>query len=123
METQKTSYIPTVNGVPVKDWDSTVSFITDPIEFAYSIPWSVQWHDNGTGSWTPGEAVYSIIVSNTTNYNDAQYLKVNGTAITNFDFSGENRIIQDQFIGLRYMFVVFSPAGNTSGNVTLQLSK
>ncbi len=124
METQKTSYIPTVNGVPVKDWDSTVGFITDPIEFPYSIAWSLQWHDNNSGSWTPGGAVYSVTVSNTTNINDSQYLYVNDTKIENLDLStGDPRVLQDQFMGFRYMFIVFTPGGSTSGNVTLQLSK
>jgi hypothetical protein len=124
METQKTSYIPTVNGVPVKDWDSTIAFYTDPIEFPYSIAWSLQWHDNNAGSWTPAGATYSVTVSNTTNINDSQYLYVNDTKIENLDLStGDARVIQDQFMGFRYMFIVFTPGGSTSGNVTLQLSK
>ena len=124
METQKTSYIPTVSGVQVNDWNSTIGFITYPIEFAYSIPWSLQWHDKGTGSWTPGGAVYSVIVSNTTNPLDAQLLNVNGVLIENFDLSiSSYRVIQDQFIGFRYMFVVFQPGGGTDGNITLQMSK
>jgi hypothetical protein len=125
METQKTAYIPTVNGVPVKDWDAAVSFITDPIEFPYSIAWSLQWYDSsGTYSWTPGGALYSVTVSNTTNINDSQYLYVNGTKIENLDLNtADPRVLQDQFMGFRYIFIVYQPGGTSSGNITLQLSK
>jgi hypothetical protein len=125
METQKTSYIPTVNGVPVSNWDATVAFTTDPIEFPYSIAWSLQWHDNGTGSWSPSTSVYSIKASNTTDVDDAQLLYINGTKIENIELSiADSRIIQDQFMGFRYIFIVYQVGeGSPSGNITLQLSK
>jgi hypothetical protein len=109
METQKTSYIPTVNGVPVKDWDGLVDFISDPIEFPYSIPWSLHVISE--------DGRYDVYHSNTNNFNDAIIFD----SLTDVNISDSlNKIKTGSYFGSRYMFFKWN---NGSSPLSVIISK
>jgi hypothetical protein len=118
METQKTSYIPTVNGVPVKDWDMANAFITDPIEFPYSIAWASQFIKGQ--DFSPVGSYYTIWHSNDNDFGNAYIYKDMSSISMETD---ANLIKEGSYFGARYMFIEYVTDGGPTGLLTLQLSK
>ena len=116
MIAQKEIFIPTVGTVPVFEYDATVVFTTDFIEFPNSVKdWSIQTIFNlGAGAG----ATLSIEVSNdATNY--VPYSVIS----TNIDLTIiGNLIIYDMIMPVRYMRLKYVP-GATTGEVSIIISK
>lgn len=116
MIAQKEIFIPTVGTVPVFEYDATVAFTTDFIEFPNSMKdWSLQTIfsiNAGAG------ANLSIEVSN-----DAiNYVPYSVTS-TNMDLTiSGNLIVYDEIMPVRYMRLRYVP-GATLGEISFIISK
>jgi hypothetical protein len=126
MQTQKTLYIPTINGVPVENkqltnpghdpGDPALLFSTDPIEFAYSIPFSIHFLDlNGE---VTTDLAYYVLGSNTTNINDAVIQA--GISIA---AEPKNRVFDFEYTGFKYLFLNVYSSSATAMVTTILISK
>lgn len=117
----KREIIPTVTTtaaiLPVTDWDASVNFTTDAIEFPETQYWALDVE--GYSGMTAGTPVINILCSNK---KDGEYkaYKALGTAI---DITvAANRVILDDSFSPRYMKIQYVSGGST-GTFSLILSK
>lgn len=124
MQTQKTLFNPTVNGVPIVDYAMSQDdfFVTDPIDFMNDTSWSLQL---GNGDFT-----YSIFMSNDA-VNYYPYATLSQTVSNNagdapaitasVDVIGD-KMFTDSHFPARYMFVGVT-ASLGGGSITLTICK
>jgi len=116
MIAQKEQFIPTVNTVPVTDFDATSNFTTDYIEFPNSAKdWSLQTTFDGVVTG----AELTILVSNTYNGTYVPY----SPTVKDMDMTVEdNLIVYDMIMPVRYMKLQYV-AGTTTGNISFVITK
>ena len=126
MQTQKTLYIPTINGVPIENkqltnpgydpGDPGFLFSTDPIEFAYSIPFSIHFLNlNGV---VATDLTYYVLGSNTTNINDAVLV-----ASISIADNVQNMVFDFEYTGFKYLFLNVYSSSATGMITTILISK
>ena len=115
MIAQKQTYIPTVSSVPVDEYPSFTSFITDPIEFKDS---TKDWSIDVTLPGDPTGASMSVLVCNT---QDGTYILYK-TLSTHIDLSvAQNCAIFDSIMPFRYMKLQYD-YGTSDTKVSIKMS-
>lgn len=117
MIAQKELFIPTVDTVPVTDFDATGNFTTDYIEFPMSLKdWSLQTvFSDGAGAGCE----LTILVSNQYNGEYVPYSPM----VKDMDMTVEdNSIIYDMIMPVRFMKLQYV-AGVTTGAISFLIIK
>ena len=118
MQKQKQNYVPTINGVPMGDWNAGVGFFTDFIEFPESTPWSVQI-EGWQGISMLGSPTITIYCSNV---QDGDYVEYDSLSTDVNIGVSSNRVIYDSIFAPRFMKVLYISNG-TAGTFKLTVSK
>ena len=117
MEKQKQKIIPQVGVAPITDWDASVDFTSNFIEFPESTRWSVNIQDYA--DMTPNAPTLTILHSNT---QDGEYVPYSNIG-NNVDLTIEiNRVIYATNFPSRYMKLRYVSGGST-GTFSIVISK
>lgn len=118
MIAQKELFIPTVGTVPLTDWDATVNFDSDYIEFPNSMKdWSIQFSFGGLEVASTAEI--SLLVSNTYN---GEYLPYKPSTTGMVMDTYNNWIVFDSIMPFRYMKIEYI-ANDTTGSMSIVITK
>lgn len=121
MIAQKELFIPTVNTVQVSDFDASVNFTTDYIEFPNSTKdWSVQFFFSNPEAATTSEV--SILVSNSF---DSEYFPSYlpyKPSVNQMVMDSENWLVFDNIMPFRYMKIAYT-ANDNSGTMSIVITK
>lgn len=107
--------IPEIKGVKLIEWDSSALFLSDPISFPSSGPWSIDFQTGGGTSFT-GSSM-TLVVSNTVD----GLFKPLSVAMTGIALTDETVISGDNF-PFRYMQLQYN-AGTSTGPLSIIMTQ
>ena len=116
MQKQKKILVPRINGVEISNWDASVSFVTDAIDFPESTPWAAQVIDVDVAGGSPQ---WSVLCSTTLSGNFVPYDESSSDLVIT---QVGNRMVYDSIFAPRYMKISYNPMGAT-GTFNVLISK